>query len=128
MPVALAWSARPSRLDRVESRDLGQIGRLQGSSLSLVAARRECQRPLLHYNNRSREPATETVPVNPDAGQAAGSYVASSGVAPLRRPGIEPTSAYNRRATPGHIKLASQQEISSLLATVERRAFKQAMF
>ena len=29
---------------------------------------------------------------------------------------------------PDTIKLASQQEISSLLATVERRAFKQAMF
>jgi RNA polymerase sigma-70 factor (ECF subfamily) len=49
-------------------------------------------------------------------------------VAPLHQPGIEPTSAYNRRAPFGHIKLASQQEISSLLATVERRAFKQAMF
>jgi RNA polymerase sigma-70 factor (ECF subfamily) len=46
----------------------------------------------------------------------------------LHDPGAGPTSAYNRRAPPGYIKLASQQEISSLLATVERRAFKQAMF
>jgi RNA polymerase sigma-70 factor, ECF subfamily len=46
----------------------------------------------------------------------------------LHHPGAGPTSAYNRRAPPGYIKLASQQEISSLLATVERRAFKQAMF
>ena len=46
----------------------------------------------------------------------------------MHRPGAGPTSAYNRRAHPELIKLASQQEISSLLANVERRAFKQAMF
>jgi hypothetical protein len=32
----------------------------------------------LQYSNRSREPGTETVPGNPDAGQAAGCYVATS--------------------------------------------------
>ena len=38
-------------------------------------------------------------------------------------------SAYNRRASPRNLrKLASYQEISALLADVERRAFKQAMF
>ena len=38
-------------------------------------------------------------------------------------------SAYNRRAFPGKLrKLASHQEISALLADVERRAFKQAMY
>jgi RNA polymerase sigma-70 factor (ECF subfamily) len=43
-----------------------------------------------------------------------------------RRPRI---SAYNRRASPRNVrKLASHQEISALLADVERRAFKQAMY
>ena len=38
-------------------------------------------------------------------------------------------SAYNRRAFPRNLrKLASYQEISALLANVERRAFKQAMY
>ena len=36
--------------------------------------------------------------------------------------------AYNRRAYRGSCKLAHHQEISSFLADVERRAFKQAMF
>lgn len=40
-----------------------------------------------------------------------------------------PHSAYNRRASPRNLrKLASHQEISALLADVERRAFKQAMY
>jgi RNA polymerase sigma-70 factor (ECF subfamily) len=61
--------------------------------------------------------------------------------APLA-PGTASTSAYNRRARPPRRsrprertrnrcwdrKLASHQEISALLADVERRAFKQAMF
>src|SRR4029079_15616657 len=38
-------------------------------------------------------------------------------------------SAYNRRASPRKVrKLPSHQEISALLAGVERRAFKQAMY
>jgi RNA polymerase sigma-70 factor (ECF subfamily) len=40
-----------------------------------------------------------------------------------------PHSAYNRRASPRNVhKLASYQEIAALLADVERRAFKQAMY
>lgn len=43
--------------------------------------------------------------------------------------GATPYSAYNRRASPRNLsKLASHQEISALLADVERRAFKQAMY
>jgi RNA polymerase sigma-70 factor (ECF subfamily) len=51
------------------------------------------------------------------------------GVAGVSFEGPATHSAYNRRAFPRNLrKLASYQEISALLANVERRAFKQAMY
>src|SRR6476620_7358694 len=74
----LVERAPANRLDRVESRDWGQQADSRETRCRLWRRGGSYQRPLLQYSNRSREPGTETVPGNPDAGQAAGCYVATS--------------------------------------------------
>ena len=97
--------------------------------MPLVAVRRELsKRPLLQHSNRSFEPASRDS--TGKTGRRSRRWLLRCNIDAYRIPkpsrfGHPPIIAAPTRDT---FKLASQQEISSLLANVERRAFKQAMF
>ena len=61
LPVALAWSARPPRLDRVESRDWGSQADSRETRWRLWRRGGSYQRPLLQYSNRASRPGNRDI-------------------------------------------------------------------
>ena len=128
LPVALAWSARPPRLDRIESRDWGNCDRAPGRLVDAcgVAEGASAAFAAIQHSSLSTGSYHDT-----------GKCPRRSRIGLLHRNIASCVRSGLVEAGPGLIiaalidglhKLAAPAEISGFLAQTERRAFKQAMF
>src|SRR5512143_3683842 len=128
LPVALAWSARPPRLDRIESRDWGNCDRAPGRLVDAcgVAEGASAAFAAIQHSGLSAGSYHDTgkPPGRSRSGLLHRSMTPDAASSPVRtRPGLIIAALIN-----GLHKLAAPAEISGFLAQAERRAFKHAMF